>query len=53
MHYIDRTHGYGVPWMKHSLKLILQTYGLKILVKTFTIWHLLGDFIPKNNMLDD
>jgi SAM-dependent methyltransferase len=27
MHYIDHTHGYGVPWMKHSLKLILQTYG--------------------------
>ena len=29
MHYIDHTHGYGVPWMKHSLKLILQTYGFK------------------------
>jgi hypothetical protein len=29
MHYIDHTHGYGVPWMKHSLKLILKTYGFK------------------------
>ena len=27
MHYIDHTHGYGVPWMKHSLQLILQSYG--------------------------
>jgi len=29
MHYIDHTHGYGSPWMKHSLKLILQTYNFE------------------------
>lgn len=27
MHYIDHTHGYGTPWMKHSMKLILNAYG--------------------------
>lgn len=32
MHYIDHTHGYGSPWMKHSLKLILQTYNFKNIV---------------------
>ena len=29
MHYIDHTHGYGSPWMKHSLRLILEAYGFK------------------------
>ena len=27
MHYIDHTHGYGCPWMKNSLRVILNTYG--------------------------
>jgi len=27
MHYIDHTHGYGSPWMKHSMKIILDAYG--------------------------
>ena len=27
MHYIDYTHGYGVPWMKNSLRLILESYN--------------------------
>lgn len=27
MHYIDHTHGYGCPWTKHSLRLILEAYG--------------------------
>lgn len=27
IHYIDHTHGYGCPWMRHSLMLILQNYG--------------------------
>ena len=29
MHYIDHTHGYGSPWMKHSMKLILNSYGFE------------------------
>ena len=29
MHYIDHTHGYGVPWMKNSLRLILESYNFK------------------------
>jgi SAM-dependent methyltransferase len=32
MHYIDHTHGYGSPWMKHSLYLILRNYGLEDVV---------------------
>ena len=32
MHYIDHTHGYGTPWMKHSLKLILHAYGFHKIV---------------------
>lgn len=29
MHYIDHTHGYGCPWMKNSLEVILKTYKFK------------------------
>ena len=29
MHYIDHTHGYGCPWMKNSLDVILKTYKFK------------------------
>ena len=32
MHYIDHTHGYGCPWMKHSMKLILRAYGFENIV---------------------
>lgn len=32
MHYIDHTHGYGCPWMKHSLRLILDAYGFEEIV---------------------
>ena len=36
MHYIDYTHGYGVPWTKNSLRLILESYNFKeIQVKNF------------------
>lgn len=36
MHYIDHTHGYGCPWMRHSIKLILKAYGFReILVENF------------------
>lgn len=27
--YSDHTHGYGVPWMTHSLDLILDSYGFE------------------------
>ncbi len=42
--YADHTHGYGVPWMTHSLKLILESYGFddreveNIIYLPFT-WH--------------
>ena len=26
--YIDHTHGYGVPWMTHSMRNLLESYGL-------------------------
>ena len=29
IHYIDHTHGYGCPWMKNSLDVILKTYKFK------------------------
>lgn len=32
MHYIDHTHGYGSPWMKHSLDLIIKNYGFEEVV---------------------
>jgi 2-polyprenyl-3-methyl-5-hydroxy-6-metoxy-1,4-benzoquinol methylase len=32
MHFIDHTHGYGTPWMRHSLRLILEAYGFKDIV---------------------
>jgi SAM-dependent methyltransferase len=36
IHYIDHTHSYGSPWMKHSMKLILGTYEFKdIVVENF------------------
>lgn len=47
MHYIDHTHGYGVPWTKHSLKLILQTYGFKnVLVENFYYLAFTWKFSP-------
>ena len=29
MWYIDHTHGYGVPWMKHSLRNIMLAFGFE------------------------
>lgn len=39
MHYIDHTHGYGSPWMKNSLEVILKTYKFKD-VKVENIYYL-------------
>jgi SAM-dependent methyltransferase len=36
MYYIDHTHAYGCPWMKHSLMLILKTYEFRdVIVENF------------------
>ena len=39
MHYIDHTHGYGTPWMKNSLRVILDTYGF-VEIKVENIYYL-------------
>jgi SAM-dependent methyltransferase len=32
IHYIDHTHGYGIPWMKQSIRSILVSYGFDNIV---------------------